>query len=417
MSPPLSPPLSTSEMLAQINPATLSPNDQAGYARLVEQASRQEADKQQLQLSEDHSGRISRPLNCFMLYRQSRLPELSEHLPALEKSKIIGAWWHAEPEEVREHWRKLAAIAEKEHKKKHPDYQYKPTKKQDTQAGGNPASKTRKAVQATRSGASTSASTQKTQGNSAAYTNNAPVALPAGTSIHSAVLAARAAGSSVPQGSSPLKATPAAATGHYRVAVHSAYTPTPIVSGGSSLLLGGIGPDRTQRSHIARAQPPYPTPNSPPYTAPNSPPATVPNSPSATVPNSPSATAPNSPSATTSSPPASGVEAAYMALARLLAETDEQARERLGELVTKELEENERKEIERQKKEEEDRPLNVLRYEEQLVANNRALGLTRSTMCINTDEAERMNTVLWSQGSSLASLADPWVSASLPSFR
>src|ERR1043165_808566 len=74
-------------------------------------------------------GRIPRPPNAFILYRQSKQSSLVEQIENLsnnEASKIIGQMWHNEPREEKDKWHALAISKKLEHMQKHPEYKYHP---------------------------------------------------------------------------------------------------------------------------------------------------------------------------------------------------------------------------------------------------------------------------------------------------
>lgn len=77
---------------------------------------------------------ISRPPNCYILYRKalaSRLPRAEGHNPKEhlgETSKITGQEWKKAPDSVKQFWKAEAKRVAVQHKLDHPDYLYQPKK-------------------------------------------------------------------------------------------------------------------------------------------------------------------------------------------------------------------------------------------------------------------------------------------------
>ncbi|GAA6012506.1 hypothetical protein JCM10207_009022 [Rhodosporidiobolus poonsookiae] len=79
-------------------------------------------------------GHIPRPANAWLLYRSARAKEFAERQrqggPAVplqaELSKIIGEMWRSEPLDVREHFARQALDEAEEHRRRFPDYTYRP---------------------------------------------------------------------------------------------------------------------------------------------------------------------------------------------------------------------------------------------------------------------------------------------------
>ncbi|KAJ5738332.1 hypothetical protein N7493_001487 [Penicillium malachiteum] len=74
-------------------------------------------------------GKIPRPMNSWILYRQHHHRAVSDanpNLPNTEISKIIAAQWRDEPDATRLEWRELSEKMKAEHARAHPDYQYSP---------------------------------------------------------------------------------------------------------------------------------------------------------------------------------------------------------------------------------------------------------------------------------------------------
>ncbi|GAA6061925.1 hypothetical protein JCM10212_001493 [Sporobolomyces blumeae] len=80
------------------------------------------------------TGQPPRPPNAWICYRSARVHELRatpEYLkiPQADISKIIGQLWRSESPEVRKRYELEAAAKKLEHRKKYPDYTFKPTRK------------------------------------------------------------------------------------------------------------------------------------------------------------------------------------------------------------------------------------------------------------------------------------------------
>ncbi|KZT07111.1 uncharacterized protein LAESUDRAFT_652015 [Laetiporus sulphureus 93-53] len=73
---------------------------------------------------------IPRPPNAFILFRSSFIR--AQHIPGKIEgnhsalSKIIGKYWKALPREEREVWEAKAIVAQAEHRKKYPDWRFRP---------------------------------------------------------------------------------------------------------------------------------------------------------------------------------------------------------------------------------------------------------------------------------------------------
>ena len=85
---------------------------------------------------------IPRPPNAFMIYRKQKHAEIKARLEQVhaqnggegyvsntEVSRLLGARWRAEPEEIRQRYFQLAKQAELEHRAKYPDYKYQPKRR------------------------------------------------------------------------------------------------------------------------------------------------------------------------------------------------------------------------------------------------------------------------------------------------
>lgn len=76
------------------------------------------------------AGYIPRPPNAFILFRSSfiRAQHVTEKIEGNRStlSKIIGKYWKALPREEREVWEEKAVRAQAEHRRKYPDWRFKP---------------------------------------------------------------------------------------------------------------------------------------------------------------------------------------------------------------------------------------------------------------------------------------------------
>ncbi|KAI0696739.1 hypothetical protein BC835DRAFT_1271569, partial [Cytidiella melzeri] len=75
--------------------------------------------------------KIPRPRNAWILYRKTRLDDVpllpdGSKQPMAKASSIISHWWKTEVKEVRMNFEMLAAAEKAEHKRRYPDYKYKP---------------------------------------------------------------------------------------------------------------------------------------------------------------------------------------------------------------------------------------------------------------------------------------------------
>ncbi|KAJ5544920.1 High mobility group superfamily [Penicillium sp. DV-2018c] len=77
------------------------------------------------------NGKISRPMNSFMLYR-SAYAERTKRLVGANNhqivSKVAGMGWKHEPEEIRQKYENLAKIERDNHAATHPEYKFSPKK-------------------------------------------------------------------------------------------------------------------------------------------------------------------------------------------------------------------------------------------------------------------------------------------------
>ncbi|KAI0093125.1 hypothetical protein BDY19DRAFT_989795 [Irpex rosettiformis] len=75
--------------------------------------------------------KILRPRNAWILYRKTRLDDVpllpdGSKLPMAKASSVISHWWKTETKEVRRKFELMAAAEKAEHKRRYPDYKYKP---------------------------------------------------------------------------------------------------------------------------------------------------------------------------------------------------------------------------------------------------------------------------------------------------
>ncbi|KAH7868096.1 uncharacterized protein C8R40DRAFT_1062906, partial [Lentinula edodes] len=87
-------------------------------------------DRSPSQLKKNSETHIGRPPNAFMLFRawfvaSQRVPANVERDPR-KLSSIIGVVWENLPQDERQTWYAKANIAKEEHRRKHPDYTFKP---------------------------------------------------------------------------------------------------------------------------------------------------------------------------------------------------------------------------------------------------------------------------------------------------
>ncbi|KAF2691514.1 mating type protein 2, partial [Lentithecium fluviatile CBS 122367] len=70
-----------------------------------------------------------RPMNCWMLYRDTRHKELKDANPDLSVqaiSSICSQDWKQLPATQKDEWRAKAQAAKEEHQRMYPDYKYNP---------------------------------------------------------------------------------------------------------------------------------------------------------------------------------------------------------------------------------------------------------------------------------------------------
>ncbi len=78
-----------------------------------------------------NNGKVPRPMNSFMLYRSAYAERVKEYCKEGNHqiiSRITGASWAMEPQEIKELYEKYADIDRQNHQKAHPDYKFAPNK-------------------------------------------------------------------------------------------------------------------------------------------------------------------------------------------------------------------------------------------------------------------------------------------------
>ncbi|PGH26680.1 hypothetical protein AJ80_01626 [Polytolypa hystricis UAMH7299] len=83
------------------------------------------------QITQGKAGKIPRPPNAFILYRQHHHPLVKVAHPEFHNNDIsvlLGKKWKAEPAETKAHFKALADEIKRKHAEDHPDYQYAPRK-------------------------------------------------------------------------------------------------------------------------------------------------------------------------------------------------------------------------------------------------------------------------------------------------
>eukprot|EP00117_Sycon_ciliatum_P000671 scpid81597/ scgid0785/ Transcription factor SOX-13; SRY (Sex determining region Y)-box 13 len=76
------------------------------------------------------SNRIKRPMNAFMLFALEERKVIARNHPNMHNSEIskqLGKKWKSKTHEEQAPYREAAGEIRREHQKKHPDYQFKPT--------------------------------------------------------------------------------------------------------------------------------------------------------------------------------------------------------------------------------------------------------------------------------------------------
>ncbi|OAA39159.1 High mobility group, superfamily [Metarhizium rileyi] len=127
---------STSEPLIETALSILA--GQYGLARIdpEEYANRSAAERRR---KADDEGKVSRPLNSFLLYRKA-YQEVARRVLSNDQqqfaSQIVGISWRLyEPEKVKNEFRALAKIDNQMHRKAFPDYKYTPTQGKKSKSG------------------------------------------------------------------------------------------------------------------------------------------------------------------------------------------------------------------------------------------------------------------------------------------
>lgn len=75
--------------------------------------------------------KILRPRNAWILYRKTRLNDIAplpdgSRQPMAKASSIISSWWRNESKDIKRKFEMLAAQEKAEHKRRYPEYKYKP---------------------------------------------------------------------------------------------------------------------------------------------------------------------------------------------------------------------------------------------------------------------------------------------------
>nr|AET35419.1 SexM [Syzygites megalocarpus] len=92
------------------------------------------------QSSSMNKGKIPRPKNAFMLYRQEKqkiLPLSKKRVLSKDFSKTVGEMWRNEKDDIRKYFHLLADREKIEHTKKYPEYKYNPRQKKKTSYAKN----------------------------------------------------------------------------------------------------------------------------------------------------------------------------------------------------------------------------------------------------------------------------------------
>jgi hypothetical protein len=77
------------------------------------------------------NGYISRPMNSFMLYRSAYAERVKKYCSENNHqvvSKVTGASWPLEPDEIRKKYERLALLERDNHQAAHPEYKFAPNK-------------------------------------------------------------------------------------------------------------------------------------------------------------------------------------------------------------------------------------------------------------------------------------------------
>jgi hypothetical protein len=77
------------------------------------------------------NGKISRPMNCFLLYRSAMTARVKEYIGANNHqivSRVTGESWKLESDEVKARYTELASIERVNHAIAHPEYKFSPNK-------------------------------------------------------------------------------------------------------------------------------------------------------------------------------------------------------------------------------------------------------------------------------------------------
>ncbi|ODH48840.1 hypothetical protein GX48_05064 [Paracoccidioides brasiliensis] len=89
---------------------------------------------------ENKKGKVSRPMNSFILYRAAYAERTKGWICQNNHqvvSQISGSSWSLEPKEIREYYERLAIIDRENHDKAHPTYKFAPNKRTNTRKKRN----------------------------------------------------------------------------------------------------------------------------------------------------------------------------------------------------------------------------------------------------------------------------------------
>lgn len=90
-----------------------------------------EVRRKETEMDRKQPGRIKRPMNSFMLYRkafQNHTKAYCEHNNHQVVSRVCGASWDQEPEQIRKKFGDWAKLERANHQKAHPGYKFSPAK-------------------------------------------------------------------------------------------------------------------------------------------------------------------------------------------------------------------------------------------------------------------------------------------------
>ncbi|KAM0195116.1 hypothetical protein ACHAPA_005713 [Fusarium lateritium] len=98
--------------------------------------------------------KIPRPPNAYIIYRKERHQKIKKERPTLTNnqiSMILGRTWNMEDTEVRHLYKLKADAVKEEHRRKYPDYQYRPRRPSDRRRRNTPLSNPAATIVATAS--------------------------------------------------------------------------------------------------------------------------------------------------------------------------------------------------------------------------------------------------------------------------